>query len=188
MVAQKKDSCPAPPFNWASAGEKKLSSVRRPALSAGILMYRRVGPETEVLLVHPGGPYWRRKDEGAWSIPKGEIAAGEDEAAAARREFMEETGVMSAGRLEPLGEIRQRGGKRVVAFAAAGDLDIRAITSNTFEIEWPPRSGKMQVFPEVDRAAWFGLPIARAKILESQRPLLDRFAELVGQCGARRAP
>jgi predicted NUDIX family NTP pyrophosphohydrolase len=152
------------------------------------MMYRRVGPETEVLLVHPGGPYWRRKDDGAWSIPKGEVGAGEDEAAAARREFMEELGVVSVGRLEPLGEIRQRGGKRVVAFALDGDLDARAISSNIFEIEWPPRSGKTQVFPEVDRAEWFALAAAHAKILESQRPLLDRLAELTGQCGTRRAP
>jgi predicted NUDIX family NTP pyrophosphohydrolase len=151
-------------------------------------MYRRLGPQMEVLLVHPGGPYWRRKDEGAWSIPKGEMAAGEDEAGAARREFMEEIGVMSAGRLEPLGEIRQRGGKRVIAFAIDGDVDVRTITSNTFEIEWPPGSGRMQVFPEVDRAEWFALPAAHAKILESQRPLLDRLAELTGHAQARQAP
>jgi predicted NUDIX family NTP pyrophosphohydrolase len=151
-------------------------------------MYRRGGPQVEVLLVHPGGPYWRRKDDGAWSIPKGEMAAGEDAAVAARREFMEEIGVMSVGRLEPLGEVRQRGGKHVIAFAVHGDVDVRAVTSNTFEMEWPPRSGKIQVFPEVDRAEWFTLPAAHAKILESQRPLLDRLAELAGQCGARLAP
>lgn len=138
--------------------------------------------------MHPGGPYWRRKDDGAWSIPKGEMAAGEDAAVAARREFMEELGVMSVGRLDPLGEVRQRGGKRVIAFAVHGDIDARAITSNTFEMEWPPRSGKIQAFPEVDRAEWFTLPAAHAKILESQRPLLDRLAELAGQCGANLAP
>lgn len=141
-------------------------------------MYRRLNPRLEVLLVHPGGPYWRRKDDGAWSIPKGEIAAGEEGEAAARREFMEETGVAVTAPLEPLGEIRQRGGKRVLAFAAEGDLDVQDIKSNSFEIEWPPRSGKMQTFPEIDRAEWFELPVAHRKILEGQRPLLDRFAEL----------
>lgn len=140
-------------------------------------MYRRSGPTLEVLLVHPGGPYWRRKDIGAWSIPKGEIDADEDAAVAARREFMEETGVALTGPLRPLGEIRQRGGKRVIAFAIEGDLDVEAITSNRFEIEWPPRSGKMQTFPEIDRAEWFDLPRAEIKILQSQLPLLQRLAD-----------
>lgn len=148
--------------------------------SAGILLYRRTGRQLEVLLVHPGGPYWRGKDEGAWSIPKGEMAADEDAQDAARREFGEETGIAPPGPLEPLGEIRQRGGKRVVAFAVAGDVDALAIKSNSFEIEWPPRSGKLQVFPEIDRAEWFDLSAARAKILEGQRPLLDRLAERLG--------
>jgi len=150
-------------------------------------MYRRIGSQLEVLLVHPGGPYWRRRDEGAWSIPKGEVDAGEDAADAARREFTEETGVHLAGPLEPLGEIRQRGGKRVLAFAAEGDVDIQIIKSNTFEMEWPPKSGGKQVFPEIDRAGWFDLPVAQAKILEGQRPLLDRLAELVRQSGAKPA-
>jgi predicted NUDIX family NTP pyrophosphohydrolase len=132
-------------------------------------MYRRTGYRLQVLLVHPGGPFWRNKNKGAWSIPKGEMADGEDAAAAARREFQEETGCELSGLLEPLGDIRQRGGKRVTAFAIEGDLDVRAIKSNTFEIEWPPKSGKMQSFPEVDRAAWFDLPAAHVKILESQR-------------------
>jgi predicted NUDIX family NTP pyrophosphohydrolase len=148
--------------------------------SAGILLYRRAGTQLEVLLVHPGGPYWRGKDEGAWSIPKGEMAADEDAQDAARREFSEETGIALPGPLEPLGEIRQRGGKRVVAFAVAGDADALAIKSNSFEIEWPPRSGKLQAFPEIDRAEWFDLSAARAKILEGQRPLLDRLAERLG--------
>ena len=161
-----------------------MKAPRRSALSAGILMYRRRGTGLEVLLVHPGGPYWRAKDEGAWSIPKGEIDGEEDASAVARREFAEETGVALAGQpLEPLGEIRQRAGKRVIAFAVEGDLDVHALRSNTFEIEWPPRSGRMQTFPEVDRAEWFDLAAARAKILEGQRPLLDRLAELVGQTG-----
>jgi predicted NUDIX family NTP pyrophosphohydrolase len=151
-------------------------------------MYRRIAAAFEVLLVHPGGPYWRRKDEGVWSIPKGEIVAGEDPSDAARREFGEETGVAVAGPLAPLGEIRQRGGKRVLAFAIEGDLDVQTIRSNTFEIEWPPRSGKMRAFPEIDRAGWFGPALARTKILESQQPLLDRLAELVGLPDVRAKP
>ena len=166
-----------------SRGKSPLSSTPRSAASAGILMYRRAGSKLEILLVHPGGPYWRRKDYGSWSIPKGEMDADEDAGVAALREFMEETGVALVGPLEPLGEIRQRGGKRVVAFAVKGDLDIHAIKSNTFEIEWPPNSGKMQGFPEIDRAEWFDLPAAHAKILESQRPLLHRLAEHLGQPG-----
>jgi predicted NUDIX family NTP pyrophosphohydrolase len=109
------------------------------ASSAGILMYRRTGHRLQVLLVHPGGPFWRNKSKGAWSIPKGEMAEGEDAAAAARREFQEETGCDLFGPLKPLGDIRQRSGKRVTAFAIEGDLDVRAIKSNMFEIEWPPK-------------------------------------------------
>lgn len=179
---------PIPTSRLARAGylqeQGSLKAPRRLPLSAGILMYRCSGTGLEVLLVHPGGPYWRAKDEGAWSIPKGEIDGEEDAGAVARREFAEETGVVLAGQpLEPLGEIRQRGGKRVIAFAVEGDLDVHAIRSNTFEIEWPPRSGKMQTFPEIDRAEWFDLAAARTRILEGQRPLLDRLAELVGQSG-----
>ena len=162
-----------------------LKSRRRSVSSAGILMYRRAGANLEVLLVHPGGPYWRKKDEGSWSIPKGEIADGEDVEVAARREFMEETGVPLSGLLDPLGEIRQRGGKLVIAFAVEGDVDVQSIRSNTFEIEWPPKGGRMQSFPEIDRAGWFDLPSARAKILEGQRPFLDRLAGLVSQPGTR---
>jgi predicted NUDIX family NTP pyrophosphohydrolase len=157
------------------------------ASSAGILMYRQSGSGLEVLLVHPGGPFWRNKDEGAWSIPKGEMDEGEDAASAARREFLEETGYAVSNLLQPLGGIRQRGGKRVVAFAAEGDLDEDAIKSNLFEIEWPPKDGKIEYFPEIDRAAWFDLPVAHVKILESQRSLLDRLAELVKR-GAASAP
>jgi predicted NUDIX family NTP pyrophosphohydrolase len=140
-------------------------------------MYRKAGPRLEVLLVHPGGPFWRNKDDGAWSIPKGEMDEGEDAAVAARREFLEETGCAVPGPLELLGVIRQRGGKRVTAFAVEGDLDADTITSNTFEIEWPPKSGRMQSFPEIDRAAWFDLSAAHEKILESQRQLLDRLLD-----------
>jgi predicted NUDIX family NTP pyrophosphohydrolase len=140
-------------------------------------MYRQTGRGLEVLLVHPGGPFWRNKDEGAWSMPKGEMDEDEDAAVAARREFLEETGCTPSGPLELLGDIRQRGGKRVTAFAVEGDLDVDAIKSNTFEIEWPPKGGKMQSFHEIDRAAWFDLPVAHLKILESQRQLLDRLVD-----------
>ena len=157
------------------------------ASSAGILMYRWTGTRLEVLLVHPGGPFWRNKDKGAWSIPKGEMDEGEDTEVAARREFTEETGIAVSGPLEPLGEVRQRGGKRVFAFVVEGDLDVEGVKSNTFEIEWPPKTGRMKSFPEVDRAAWFDLPAAQMKILESQRSLLDRLAELVDR-GAKSAP
>jgi predicted NUDIX family NTP pyrophosphohydrolase len=168
----------------------KLAKGERIAMasSAGILMYRRTGPGLEVLLVHPGGPFWRNKDKGAWSIPKGEMDEGEDAAAAARREFLEETGVAISGELEPVGEIRQRSGKRVVAFAVEGDINAAAIKSNRFEIEWPPKSGKMQSFSEIDRAGWFDLPGAHARILEGQRPLLDRLSDLVGRSGTTAAP
>jgi predicted NUDIX family NTP pyrophosphohydrolase len=132
--------------------------------SAGILVYRRTGKVLEVLLVHPGGPFWRNRDDGAWSIPKGEMDEGEDPAEAALREFMEEIGSAPEGLLCSLGEIRQRGGKRVYAFAVEGDIDAGTIANNTFEIEWPPKSGRLQTFPEVDRAGWFDLPAARAKI------------------------
>ena len=129
-----------------------------------------------MLLVHPGGPFWARRDLGAWTIPKGEVDPGEDPAAAARRELTEETGVDVADAvLVPLGEIRQKGGKTVVAWAAAGDCDAGAITSNTFELEWPPRSGRLKQFPEVDRAAWFTLGEARERLIEPQRPFLERL-------------
>jgi predicted NUDIX family NTP pyrophosphohydrolase len=146
-----------------------------PAKSAGVLAYRTTAGRIEVLLVHPGGPFWANKDEGAWSIPKGEYAAGEKPEEVARREFSEELGVGLSAPLQPLGEIRQRGGKLVEAFAAEFDLNVDAIISNTFEIEWPPRSGKRQRFPEVDRAAWFDLATAREKINTAQRELLDRL-------------
>jgi predicted NUDIX family NTP pyrophosphohydrolase len=148
-----------------------------PASSAGILMYRRTGRGIEVLLVHPGGPFWRNKDRGAWSIPKGEIGLGEEPADVAQREFREELGSAAGQPLRALGEIRQRGGKRVIAFAVEGNLDADAISSNTFDMEWPPKSGLRQSFPEVDRAEWFDLKRARGKILASQQLLLDRLDE-----------
>ncbi|HEX8862922.1 MAG TPA: NUDIX domain-containing protein [Actinomycetes bacterium] len=146
-----------------------------PRRSAGILLYRRNGA-LEVLLVHPGGPFWARKDLGAWSIPKGEYEEGDDPLATALRELEEETGhrLEATGLLE-LGWIRQRGGKLLTAWAAQGDLDASAITSNTFTMEWPPRSGRRREFPEVDRAGWFDLPAAREKLLAAQTELLDRL-------------
>ncbi len=156
-----------------------------PSKSAGIIAYRTRG-KLEVLLVHPGGPLWRNKDLGAWSIPKGEYADGEDAEIAARREFAEELGRELSVPLTPLGEVRQRGGKRVTAFAAEIDIDVRSIRSNNFEMEWPPRSGKRQAFPEVDRAEWFALDAAREKINAGQCPLLDRLAQLIG--GERLTP
>jgi predicted NUDIX family NTP pyrophosphohydrolase len=148
--------------------------------SAGVLLYR-LAPDIEVLLVHPGGPYWRRKDRGAWQIPKGMIAPGESAEDTARREAEEEMGLMLAGELLPLGEIRQSGGKRVTAFAVAQDFDPAALVSNTFEIEWPPASGKAVAFPEVDAACWMTLPEARDMMLESQQPLLDRLVERLAE-------
>jgi predicted NUDIX family NTP pyrophosphohydrolase len=147
-----------------------------PQASAGVLLYR-LAPEIQVLLVHPGGPYWRRKDRGAWQIPKGAIDDGEEPEAAARREVEEEIGLALTGRLTPLGEVRQAGGKRVIAFASASDFDPAAIVSNTFEIEWPPRSGKTVAFPEVDAARWMTMPEAREMMLASQQPLLDHLIE-----------
>jgi predicted NUDIX family NTP pyrophosphohydrolase len=151
-----------------------------PRRSAGILLHRRNdGGELEVLLVHPGGPFWAKKDAGAWSIPKGEHGDDEDPLTAARREFEEELGTaLPPGRTQELGEVRQKGGKLVTAWAVAGDLDPQRIVSNTFELEWPPRSGRRQEFPEVDRAGWFTLAQAREKLLAAQLPLLERIAEL----------
>ncbi|WP_342732776.1 NUDIX domain-containing protein [Bradyrhizobium sp. B117] len=153
-----------------------------PTRSAGIVAYR-VRSEIEVLLVHPGGPFWRNKDLGAWSIPKGEYEDGQDAEQAARREFAEELGVEVTEPLIALGEVKQRGGKIVTAFAIELDVDTHNIRSNTFEIEWPPRSGKRQAFPEIDRAAFFTLEEAAGKINEGQRPLLERLARLVGGAG-----
>ena len=137
-------------------------------LSAGILAYRKGALGFEVLLVHPGGPFWRNKDNGAWSIPKGEMDAADDPEQVARREFAEELGASaSIGPLQPLGEVRQLGGKRVMAFAGEGHFDPAALASNTFDIEWPPRSGRRQNFPEVDRAEWFDIELARTKMLSA---------------------
>jgi predicted NUDIX family NTP pyrophosphohydrolase len=134
-----------------------------------------------VLLAHPGGPYWARKDAGAWSLPKGEIETGEEPLAAARRELAEEIGLTVDGAFLSLGELRQRGGKHVAAWAVEADFDPATLVSATFEMEWPPRSGRMQSFPEVDRAAWFELAEARVRILASQLPVLDALGRAVAQ-------
>lgn len=145
--------------------------------SAGILLYRKRATGPEVLLVHPGGPFWARRDDGAWSIPKGEFDASEAPEAAARREFTEETGIALTKVLTPLPPVAQSRAKSVHAFAAEGDIDPARVRSNRFEMEWPPRSGRTQSFPEVDRAAWFTLADAQVKIVAGQRPLLDALRD-----------
>jgi predicted NUDIX family NTP pyrophosphohydrolase len=153
--------------------------VAVPKRSAGLLMYRGSGADLAVLLVHPGGPFWAKKDLGAWSIPKGEYAGDEDPLAVAQREFAEETGAEPRGKFESIGEVIQAGGKRVSAWAVEGDLDPAALVSNTFELEWPPRSGRKRSFPEVDRAEWFSPQEAARKILAGQRPFVDRLMKLL---------
>ncbi|RWC84001.1 MULTISPECIES: NUDIX domain-containing protein [unclassified Mesorhizobium] len=148
--------------------------------SAGLLIYRRSGGDIQVLLVHPGGPFWAKKDDGAWSIPKGLVDQGEDELAAARRETGEELGMKVEGAFARLGDYRQPGGKIVSAWSVEADIDVAAISSNTFTMEWPPRSGSMKEFPEVDRAGWFTLAEAEVKILQGQRPMLSDLAEQLG--------
>lgn len=152
-----------------------------PKLSAGLLVYRLVDGEPEVLLVHPGGPYWAKKDDGAWSVPKGEHEPDEDPLEVALREFEEEIGQTPpdpAGAVS-LGELHQPSGKIVSAWAVEGDMDVSDVRSNTFEMEWPPRSGRTQEFPEVDRAGWFGLEEARRKLLRGQLGFIDRLSELL---------
>lgn len=146
--------------------------------SAGLLMFRRAGGGLEVLLAHPGGPFWRRKDEGAWTLPKGEYHEPEDPLDAARREWQEETGFPSHPPFLDLGETTLRSGKRIRAWAFEGDCDPAALECNTFEVEWPPRSGRMQSFPEIDRAQWFDLAQARLRIHPGQALFLDRLAAL----------
>jgi len=146
------------------------------AQSAGLVLYRRHDGKVEVLLVHPGGPFWQKRDEGVWSIPKGELAENEAAIDVARREFQEELGTSPpGGQGTALGTVRQAGGKIVHAWALPGDLDVTRTTSNTFELEWPPRSAKIQTFPEVDRAAWFDLDTARRKLIPAQRAFIDRL-------------
>lgn len=148
-------------------------------ISAGLVIYRRRSSGVEVLLVHPGGPFWRGKEDGAWSIPKGEVRADEELLAAARRECFEEIGLQIGGPFTPLEPIRQRGGKTVYAWAVAADFDESQVTSNNFTMEWPPRSGKQQEFPEVDKAQWFDFETAMRKINGGQQPLLKQLEALI---------
>lgn len=153
-------------------------------LSAGVLLYRTCDGVVEVLIAHPGGPFWARKDDGVWSIPKGEYPDGEDPWAAARREFAEELGLsVPAGPRSDLGQLKQAGGKVVTVFAVRGDLDITDARSNTFELEWPKGSGTLREFPEVDRVGWFPVATARAKLLKGQREFLDRLLAQPGLAG-----
>lgn len=151
-----------------------------PNQSAGILLYRFQETELQVFLIHPGGPFWINKDDGAWSIPKGEFIRDEEDALiAAKREFREETGFTIEGNFIPMSPLRQKGGKVVIAFAIEGNVDTDAIKSNVFEMEWPPKSGKKKSFPEADRAAWFSIKDAQRKILESQIPLINELQQVV---------
>ena len=150
-----------------------------PKQSAGLMMYRRRGDAVEVFLVHPGGPYWAKKDKGAWAVPKGEYDQNEDALAAARREFEEETGFQPSGEMEELGTVKQKSDKAVRAWAFAGDCDPAKLKSNTCAIEWPPRSGRRISIPEVDAGRWFGMGEARTYIREEQRALLDALTRLV---------
>jgi len=152
-------------------------------LSAGILLYRYGRDGAEVLLIQPGGPYWRRKTSGSWQVPKGGVEAGEELLEAALREFEEELGTRLTGTCVPLGRIRQAGGKQVEGFACQGDLDPAKVVSAVFEMEWPPRSGRIATYPEVDEARWFTIPDALECMLPSQRPLVERLAEMLDGAG-----
>ena len=148
-------------------------------ISAGVLLYRRHGGELEVLLVHLGGPFWAKKDAGAWFVPKGEVNSGEEELAAARREFAEETGLSADGELFELGNVRHKSGKKVSAWAMEGDCDPASLRSNTFEMEWPPKSGKTKEFPEIDQAKFFAVDAAREKMHPTEFPFVERLAALL---------
>ena len=153
---------------------------------AGLLLYRRTGPDPEVLLAHPGGPYWAKKDEGAWSIPKGLFEEGESPLAAAKREFKEETGFLPHGTFLKLGSFKQPSSKVIFAWALEGDFDPRKLKCNTFSMEWPPKSGRMQEFPELDRAAWFKAGAAARKITKGQLPIIQELFHRLGvKCGRR---
>lgn len=148
--------------------------------SAGLILYRMQSGQLEVLLVHPGGPFWSKKDEGAWFVPKGELNVGEEPLAGAKREFEEETGLKPEGEFLALGNVKQKSGKTIVAWAFEGDCDPSSIKSNTFTIEWPPKSGRQQEFPEIDRAGFFTVPQAKAKMHPVEYPLVLRLHELLG--------
>ena len=175
MAAPLPHSCFAPWKCWCSASISLLDSTGVKNESAGILLYRRISGALEVMLAHPGGPFWAKKDEHAWSIPKGEIVTGELPLTAALRELFEEVGVRPQGEPEPLGTIQQAGGKTVHAWAVEQNFDPQLLCSNTFELEWPPRSGKLRSFPEVDRVAWFAVQEAEKKILVAQWPFVERL-------------
>ena len=160
---------PGSPGGRRAAYTRGVSTIR----SAGLLMFRRRPAGAEVLLAHPGGPFWVRRDEAAWTLPKGEVFPGEDPLDAARREFLEETGFASRPPFIPLGELRQKSGKRITAWAFEGDADPAQLVSNLFEMEWPPRSGRTQSFPEVDRVQWFAPVDARRKLIAGQVPFID---------------
>jgi predicted NUDIX family NTP pyrophosphohydrolase len=151
--------------------------------SAGILLHRRNGKAVEVFLVHPGGPFWKRRDNGAWTVPKGAIESGEEPLDAARREFAEETGFTVDGQFTEIGDFKQPGGKHVLVWAVEGDCDPARLVSNEFEMEWPPHSGKRLRFPEVDRGGWFGVDEAREKLLIGQRPMLDSLLQHLASKG-----
>lgn len=176
---------PRPPPGYAGRRRPRGAVPRSESVpgkrSAGLLVYRRRVGACEVFLVHPGGPFWQAKDLGAWSIPKGERSPDEDPLAAARREFAEETGIEMSGDFLPLVPIKQPGGKTIEAWTVEGDCDATAIRSNTFATEWPPRSGRVQEFPEVDRAAWFAIDEARDRIIKGQRGFLDQLCQLLGR-------
>jgi len=155
-------------------------------VSAGLVVYRRRAGNLEVFLVHPGGPFWAKKDAGVWSIPKGEVEPGQDPLAEAQRELREETGCTASGEFRPLKAVKQAGGKTVHAWAIEGDCDADHITSNEFTMEWPPRSGRQQSFPEVDRAGWFDLPTARLKINPAQAALIDELETLTAPARSAR--
>lgn len=154
--------------------------------SAGILLYRKVNNECEVLLVHPGGPFWAKKDDGSWSIPKGEFDESEESLVAAKREFQEETNIIApSGDYTPLGKYKQSSGKVVHAFALEGDVNLEHFKSNMFEMEWPPRSGKKQEFPENDKAAWVSLAVARQKVVKGQVAIIEKLAQQLGESSSR---
>ncbi len=157
-------------------------------LSAGILLYRVREGEIEVFLAHPGGPYWAKKDNGAWSIPKGEFEEGDDPLATAKREFLEETGSPVEGKFQPLSPVKQRSGKVVHAWVVEGDIDATTVKSKPFSMEWPPRSGIAQEFPEVDKGEWFNIPSARKKLLPGQRGFLEELQNLVGHAAPESKP
>lgn len=165
-----------------------MEALTMAKMSAGMLPFREAGGRLEVFLVHPGGPFWAKKDEGAWSIAKGELEEGEDPLLAAKREFEEETGYSAGGEAIALEPLRQAGGKMVYAWAVRGDFDPAGVKSNNFSMEWPPKSGKYREFPEIDRAEWFEIETARKKILQGQAGFLDQLVKKLGEKGLAAGP